>query len=63
MRRRDGEEVYFSPSARITVIGIMSSGLEPTFEGDFTFADDAPFRLEAGGELRGVTLRYALYGN
>lgn len=40
----------------------MSSGLEPTFEGDFTLADDAPFRLEAGGELREVTLRYVLYG-
>ena len=40
----------------------MSAVLEPTFEGDFTFARDEPFRLAAGGELRGVTLRYALYG-
>jgi homoserine O-acetyltransferase len=35
---------------------------EPTFEGDFTFADSAPFELEGGGTLRPVTLRYALYG-
>jgi homoserine O-acetyltransferase len=35
---------------------------EPTFEGDFTFAEDEPFALDAGGALRPVTLRYALYG-
>jgi homoserine O-acetyltransferase len=40
----------------------MAAVLEPTFEGDFTFAEDAPFALEAGGALRPVTLRYALYG-
>lgn len=40
----------------------MSVILEPTFEGDFTFARDEPFRLAAGGKLRGVTLRYAIYG-
>ncbi|HVF28365.1 MAG TPA: homoserine O-acetyltransferase [Pyrinomonadaceae bacterium] len=40
----------------------MNRILEPTFEGDFAFARDAPFRLAAGGELRGVTLRYAVYG-
>ncbi|MDQ3685423.1 MAG: homoserine O-acetyltransferase [Acidobacteriota bacterium] len=40
----------------------MSTTLEPTFEGDFTFARDVPFELAAGGELRGVTLRYAIYG-
>jgi homoserine O-acetyltransferase len=40
----------------------MSVAVEPTFEGDFTFADDEPFRLEAGGSLQPVTLRYALYG-
>ena len=36
--------------------------LEPTFEGDYTFAVEQPFRLAAGGELEAVTLRYALYG-
>lgn len=36
---------------------------EPTFEGDFTFAADAPFRLAGGGALRSVTQRYAIYGN
>ena len=39
----------------------MSAVIEPTFEGDFTFAVEEPFRV-AGGELRPVTLRYALYG-
>jgi homoserine O-acetyltransferase len=36
--------------------------LQPTSEGDFTFACDAPFALELGGALQPVTLRYALYG-
>jgi homoserine O-acetyltransferase len=36
--------------------------LEPTFEGDFTFATDAPFRLDLGGALQPVTLHYAIYG-
>jgi homoserine O-acetyltransferase len=36
--------------------------LEPTLEGDFTFAADEPFRLESGGALQPVTLRYAVYG-
>jgi homoserine O-acetyltransferase len=40
----------------------MSIALEPTFEGDFSFANDQPFRLVAGGSLQPVTLRYALYG-
>lgn len=40
---------------------MVSATLEPTFEGDFTFADDEPFRV-SGGELQPVTLRYALYG-
>jgi homoserine O-acetyltransferase/O-succinyltransferase len=40
----------------------MTAAVEPTCEGDFTFAEDEPFRLEAGGELRPVTLRYAQYG-
>jgi homoserine O-acetyltransferase len=40
----------------------MADKLEPTHEGDFTFAHDVPFRLDAGGVLQPVTLRYALYG-
>jgi homoserine O-acetyltransferase len=40
----------------------MSLAIEPTFESDFTFADETPFRLIAGGSLQPVTLRYAIYG-
>jgi homoserine O-acetyltransferase/O-succinyltransferase len=40
----------------------MGAGLQPTREGDFTFAGDAPFRLESGGALQPVTIRYAIYG-
>ncbi len=40
----------------------MGAGLQPTREGDLTFATDAPFRLESGGALRPVTIRYAVYG-
>lgn len=40
----------------------MSVAVEPTFEGDITFANDEPFRLIAGGSLQPVTLRYAVYG-
>jgi homoserine O-acetyltransferase len=40
----------------------MGAGLQPTREGDLTFASDAPFRLESGGALRPVTIRYAIYG-
>lgn len=40
----------------------MSKAIEPSFEGDFTFAHDEPFQLAAGGELQPVTLRYAVYG-
>ena len=36
--------------------------LEPTLEGDFTFAVDTPLRLDCGGELKPVTLHYAIYG-
>lgn len=37
--------------------------IEPTFEGDFDLPQRAlPVRLEAGGELARVTLRYAIYG-
>ena len=40
----------------------MNAAREPTFEADFTFANDEPFRLSAGGYLQPVTLRYAIYG-
>ena len=40
----------------------MGAGLQPTREGDVTFAYDAPFQLEAGGALQPVTIRYAFYG-
>lgn len=36
--------------------------LQPTLEGDFTFAVDTPFRLDSGGQLQPVTLHYAIYG-
>jgi homoserine O-acetyltransferase len=36
--------------------------VEPTLEGGFTFATDTPFRLDSGGALHPVTLRYAVYG-
>ena len=39
-----------------------SGSLEPTVEADFTFAVGEPFRLDSGGSLQPVTLRYALYG-
>lgn len=41
----------------------MSTKREPTFEGDYTFAQDEPFILRASGSLQPVTLRYALYGS
>ena len=40
----------------------MSVAIEPTVEADFTFAQDAPFRLAGGDSLQSVTLRYAIYG-
>jgi len=40
----------------------MGAGLQPTREGDVTFACDAPFQLEAGGALQPVAIRYAVYG-
>ncbi len=40
----------------------MGAGLQPSREGDLTFASDAPFRLQSGGALQPVTLRYAVYG-
>ena len=39
----------------------MSTNIEPTCEADCTFARDKAFRV-SGGELRPLTLRYALYG-
>jgi homoserine O-acetyltransferase len=41
----------------------MPTPLPPTHEGDFTFAQDEPFALAAGGLLGPVTLRYAWYGD
>jgi homoserine O-acetyltransferase len=40
----------------------MAVPLEPSREGDFTFANDAPFPLDGGGSLGPITLHYALYG-
>jgi homoserine O-acetyltransferase len=40
----------------------MTRPIEPTVEADFSFAQETPFRLDAGGELQPVTLRYAQYG-
>ncbi|MGA2483492.1 MAG: homoserine O-acetyltransferase [Candidatus Acidiferrales bacterium] len=41
----------------------MKTGtVEPTQEGDFLFAEREPFRLESGGELQPVSIRYAIYG-
>jgi homoserine O-acetyltransferase/O-succinyltransferase len=39
----------------------MSTNIEPTSEADCTFARDEAFRV-SGGELRPLTLHYALYG-
>ena len=41
----------------------MSAIPNPSFEGDFTFAEQKPFSLDAGGTLQPVTLRYAVYGD
>ena len=40
----------------------MADTLQPTREGDLTFAYGAPFRLEGGGALQPVSIRYAVYG-
>ena len=40
----------------------MSDVLQPTREGDLTLAHGAPFRLDAGGCLQLVSIRYAVYG-
>ena len=39
-----------------------TKSVEPAQEGTFHFPDHEPFRLEAGGELQPVSLRYAVYG-
>jgi homoserine O-acetyltransferase len=41
----------------------MPEPIQPTYEGDFIFAEDEPFPLESGGTLQPVNLRYAIYGN
>lgn len=41
----------------------MADTLQPTREGDCTFSYDAPFRLEGGGTLQPVSVRYAVYGD
>jgi homoserine O-acetyltransferase len=40
----------------------MSDVLQPTREGDLTFSHGTPFRLEGGGALQPVSIRYAVYG-
>jgi homoserine O-acetyltransferase len=41
----------------------MTPKVQPTHEGDFTFAQNEPFRLDGGGSLSPVTVRWAVYGN
>jgi len=41
----------------------VADTLQPTREGDCTFSYDAPFRLEGGGTLQPVSVRYAVYGD
>src|SRR5215510_4575350 len=40
----------------------MPEPIQPSYEGDFIFAEDEPFALESGGSLRPVNMRYAIYG-
>src|SRR5215813_3218537 len=40
----------------------MPEPIQPTYEGDFIFAEGEPFALESGGSLQPVKLRYAIYG-
>jgi len=40
----------------------VADALQPTREGDLTFAYGTPFRLEGGGALQPVSIRYAVYG-
>jgi homoserine O-acetyltransferase len=41
----------------------MFEPIQPTYEGDFIFAEDEPFPLESGGSLQPVNLHYAIYGS
>ena len=41
----------------------MPTPIEPTHEGDYTFAIDEPFPLLSGGQLQPITLHYAWYGD
>jgi len=41
----------------------VADTLQPTREGDCTFSYDAPFRLEGGGTLQPVSVRYAVHGD
>jgi homoserine O-acetyltransferase len=40
----------------------MSETLQPTREGDVTLSHGMPFRLDGGGSLQPVSIRYAVYG-
>lgn len=40
----------------------MGEALQPTREGDLTFSQGALFRLDGGGTLQPVSIRYAVYG-
>src|SRR5262245_36533997 len=40
----------------------MFKPIQPSYEGDFIFAEAEPLALESGGSLRPVNLRYAIYG-
>src|SRR5215510_12952389 len=40
----------------------MPEPIQPSYEGDFIFAENEPFALESGGSLRPVKLRYTIYG-
>ncbi len=40
----------------------MVETVKPTREGDLTFSHGAPFRLDGGGALQPVSVRYAVYG-
>src|SRR5262245_17320473 len=41
----------------------MPEPIQPTYEGDFIFAEIEPFPLESGGSLQPVNLHYAIYGS
>ncbi len=41
----------------------MGTAIEPACERSFTFAEDQPFALEAGGRLQPITVHYGAYGH